>query len=152
MDYFYIFICVVFLVAFVIVFIVEYNDLFCYETDNCGIGNGAAYSEGKVSSKDSYDIILQKIRISSRYDQSSVYWRKSLLFSIIVLFSVLIITQKRLPNAYEMLAGFIIIYMLIFLFLNYYQMVVSKPATKQIVKATKLLNKLKKINKDKQNK
>jgi len=52
---------------------------------------------------------------------------------------LLLCVLRRLPDAYELLASFVIIYLFIFLFLVYYQEVVSKPATKQVNEATNLI-------------
>ena len=142
---FTIFIYLAILTAFLFSYYIEYKDLFCqfgnpFAKGDCKSGNGAVYIKGKVKPDDSCEEILQKIRISSRYDEESVYWRRSIVFTSIAVFAVLIITQKRLPTGYEALAGFFVIYMLTFLFLNYYQRALSKPATKQVERATKILH------------
>ncbi|MBY9021752.1 MAG: hypothetical protein KGD67_11910, partial [Candidatus Lokiarchaeota archaeon] len=62
-----------------------------------------------------------------------------IIFSVLLSFTLLLCVLRRLPNGYELLASFVIIYLFIFLFLVYYQEVVSKPATKQVNEATSLL-------------
>lgn len=119
----------------------EYYDLFCPEPgQTCKVGNGAAYASGKPSCHDDVDTLLTKIRISSRYDEASVYWRRSIVFSVLLLFTLLLFVLRRLPNGTEILISFVIIYLFIYLFLVYYQEVVSKPATKQVNEATDLLS------------
>lgn len=136
-DWFTIIVYLATFIAFIFAFMLEYKDLYCpHDYQTCKVGNGAAYEKGKVNKQDDYDTILQKIRISSRYDQAFVYWRRCIIFSVLLLYTLLIVVLKRFPNGYEVLASFVIIYMFTFLFLVYYQEVVSKPATKQIVYAT----------------
>lgn len=128
------------LVALLCALFLEYKDLFCpHKNQICRVGNGAVHERGKVNRNDDFNVILRKIRISGRYDESSVYWRRTIIFTVLLLFVLLILTQRRLPTAYEIIVSFIVIYMMVFLFLNYYQRVVSLPATKQIDKATKIL-------------
>lgn len=141
MDLFTIFIYVSVIIAFLAAFYLEYKDLFCPHDNRAEYGKGAAYAAGKVDKHDNSHTILQKIRISSRYDEGSVYWRRTIIFTVIVLFSVLILSLQKLPNAYEIIVSFIVIYLLTFLFLNYYQNTVSKYATRQITEATKILAK-----------
>lgn len=121
----------------------EYKDLFCPHGGKARYGNGAAYEKGKIKDTDGYHTILQKIRISSRYDEASVYWRRSIIFTILLLFTVLIISLQRLPSAYEALVSFIVIYLFTYLMLNYYQNTVSIYATEQVDKGTKILGKMK---------
>lgn len=139
-DWFTVFTVVASLTALYFAFILEYKDLFCpYDDQKCKLGNGASYIKGKVNKHDNYHEILQKIRISSRYDEASVYWRRSIIFSVLILYVLLIVVLRRFPNGYEILVSFIIIYLFIFTFLVYYQEVISKPATKQVTQATKLI-------------
>lgn len=117
----------------------EYKDLFC-ENGKCKVGNGASYVHGKPKKDDSFNTLLSKIRISSKYDEASVYWRRVIIFTVITLYILLLLVLQRLPNGYEILVSFATLYLLTFLSLVYYQEVVSKPATKQVNKATKLLH------------
>ena len=132
-----------YLIAFIALYaaiILEQKDLFCpYENQKCEVGNGAAYAEGKPCENDNFHTLLAKIRISSRYDEASVYWRRCIIFSVLLSFTLLLCVLRRLPDAYELLASFVIIYLFIFLFLVYYQEVVSKPATTQVNEATNLI-------------
>ena len=128
-------------IVFLLALHLEYKDLFCPEGGIAKIGKANAYNRGKVKIGDDCDKILRKIRISSRYDEASVYWRRSIIFTVLLLFTVLILTLQRLPTAYEVLVSFIIIYLFIYLFQTYYQQVVSIPATQQVTDATKILKK-----------
>lgn len=141
LPWFTIFIYAVVIITFLVAFQAEYIDLFCSHGGKADYGKGASYYLGKISKYDDYHEILQKIRISSRYDEASVYWRRAVIFTVLTLFSVLILALQRLPTAYEVLVSFIVIYLFTFLMLNYYQNVISKYATKQINTATKLLEK-----------
>ena len=139
-DFFTIIVYISAFIALYAAFILEYKDLFHpKENQVADWGNGAAYSEGNPSKHDDYHTLLAKIRISSRYDEASVYWRRCIIFSVLLSFTLLLVVLKRLPSGYEVLASFVIIYLFIFLFLVYYQEVVSKPATKQVNLATEML-------------
>ena len=119
----------------------EYYDLFCpHEGQVCKVGNGAAYAEGKPSKNDNIDTLLEKIRISSRYDEASVYWRRTIIFSVLLTFTLLLLILRKLPSGTDVLISFVTIYLFTFLFLVYYQEVVSKPATEQVNEATALLS------------
>ncbi len=119
----------------------EYKDLYCpCEKQECRLGNGAAFAEGKAKKEDDFHTLLGKIRISGRYDEASVYWRRCIIFSVLLSFSLLLIVFQRFPTGYELLASFILIYLFTFLFLVFYQETVSKPATAQINEATNLLS------------
>ena len=137
LNWFDIFIYLSALTALYFAFILEYKDLFCPNDNICLVGKGASYEKGKINKDDDYYTILEKIRISSRYDEASVYWRRVIIFTVLLEFVLLILVLQRLPNGYEVLVSFITIYLFTFLFLVYYQEVVSKPATKQIIEATK---------------
>jgi hypothetical protein len=133
------------LIALYAAFMLEYKDLYCpCENQSCKLGNGASFAEGKAKKGDDFHTLLAKIRISSRYDEASVYWRRCIIFAVLLAFSLLIIVFRRFPTAYELLASFILIYLFSFLFLVYYQETVSKPATAQINELTSELFKMNK--------
>jgi hypothetical protein len=145
-DYFYninwfnILIYIIALIALYAAYILEYKDLFCpYEKQEPKIGNGSAYCQGKPKNSDGLTDTLRKIRISSRYDEASVYWRRCIIYSVVLTFTICILVLQRLPNAYESITTFILLYLSLFLFLNYYQQIVSRPATEQV---NELVNKL----------
>ena len=128
------------LVALYASVMLEYKDLYCpCEGQKCKTGNGAAFAEGKAKSGDDLHTLLAKIRISSRYDEASVYWRRCIIFSVLLSFSLLLIVFRRIPTSYELLASFILIYLFTFLFLVFYQETVSKLATAQINELTELV-------------
>lgn len=120
----------------------EHEDLFNRGISNKHINkynNGASYYLGKVSEKDDLETILQKIRISCRHDVSSVYWRRSIAFSIIISFLILIVVLQRFPTGLEWIVAVLILYLAVYFFLVYYQHVVSKPASNQVNEATNIL-------------
>ena len=139
-DWFTTFIYLSAFIALYAAYLLEYKDLFCpYDGQSCQIGNGAAYEKGKPHKEDDIYTLLQKIRISSRYDEASVYWRRCIIFAVLLSFTLLFCVLRRLPNGYELLASFTVIYLFTYLFLVYYQEIISKAATKQINEATNLL-------------
>jgi hypothetical protein len=140
-NWFDVFIYFTAFIALYFALLLEYYDIYCpNEGQICKLGNGAAYAEGKPNKDDDVDTLLAKIRISSRYDEASVYWRRTIIFSILLMFTLLLLVLRRLPNGTELLISFITIYLFTFLFLVYYQEVVSKQATQQVNEATELLS------------
>ena len=139
-NWFDVFIYIVAFIALYFAINLEYSDLFCpHEGQICKLGNGAAYAAGKPFKHDSKETLLAKIRISSRYDEASVYWRRVIIFAVLLTFTLLLLVLRRLPKGTEVLISFITIYLFTFLFLVYYQEVVSKPATEQVNNATSFL-------------
>lgn len=132
---------IIFFIALYFALYLEYYDLFCpHNCQPCKVGNGAAYEGGKPNEDDNVETLLAKIRISSRYDEASVYWRRTIVFSILLTFTLLLLLYRRLPDATELIISFITIYLFTFLFQVYYQEVVSKPATQQVNEATDLIH------------
>lgn len=128
------------IVALYFAFILEYKDLYCpKEGQIAAEGNGAAYSEGKPFFEDDKTTLLKKIRISSRYDEASVYWRRTIIFSLLLSFVLLVLVLKRFPDGYEVITSFTVIYLFTFLFLVFYQETVSKKATNQVSECINLL-------------
>ena len=128
------------------VFWTEYGELFNEGKSGSDINNykynrGASYYEGKYRKNQSYDRILRNIRISARYDVETVYWRRSLIFSIIVSFLILLLVLRRLPMGTEFLSAIIVLYLSLYFFLIYYQRHVSFPAVKQVCENLEWLQK-----------
>jgi len=144
MNYFDIFIYLAMIITLIAALYLENKDLFWWDGyDNYSSGNGAAYSLGKPCKHDNVNSLLKKIKISSRYDESSVYWRRVIIFTILLTFFVLFLVLQRLPTGLEVLISFVVIYFFTFIFLVLFQEVVSKPATKQVDKAVRMIrNKL----------
>jgi hypothetical protein len=140
-DWFDVLVYVIIFTALYFALYLEYYDLFCpHDGQTCRVGQGAAYEAGKPHENDDVDTLLMKIRISSRYDEASVYWRRTIVFSILLTFTLLTLLFQRLPKALELIISFITIYLFTFLFQVYYQEVVSKPATQQVNEATDMLS------------
>lgn len=119
---------------------VEKKEIYCCNGEaKCKYGHGASYYHGKVNHNDSYDEILRKIRITSRYDEASVYWRRSIIFTILLIFTLLPLVLHEFPNGYQVLVSFIVIYIFIYSFLCFYRDNVSKYATKQLSENLKKL-------------
>lgn len=115
----------------------EKNDIYYKKLNKNYLG--AVYCEGKVDPDDDLDQILEKIRISARHDVSSVYWRRSITFSILVSFVLLIAVLQRFPTGLEWIIAVLILYLTIYFFLIYYQEAISKPAVEQVTEATHIL-------------
>lgn len=105
-------------------------------------GEGASYYKGKYRDGDNFKKILQKIRISSRYDVETVYWRRSLLFSIVISFLILAIVLRRFPRGVEFLPAILILYLTLYFFFLYYQKNVSEIASEQVSENIKKLEKM----------
>ena len=140
-DWFDVLAYIIILTALYFALYLEYYDLFCpHDGQVCRVGQGAAYEAGNPNDDDDVDTLLTKIRISSRYDEASVYWRRTIVFSVLLTFTLLVLLFQRLPKAVELIICFVTIYLFTFLFQVYYQEVVSKPATQQVNKATEMLS------------
>lgn len=137
----YILIFLILIIAVLKAFECEYNDLFCCEPYECAYGNGSSYRKGKIKHDDTPKEILRKIRISSKYDESSVYWRRSLILAFIFLIFLSFFLLRRMPTAYETIVIIVISYLIIYLFQVYYRENLSACASKQISKATEKMEK-----------
>ena len=126
------------LVAFVSAYILEHKDLY---KENRNLG--AVYEKGIPTETDTLSELLSKIRITSRYDVSSVYWRRCIIVSTIITFILIIISYRRLPSALELIYYFVLIYLVLYMFLNYYRDNLSIPSSEHIrTSTTYIQNKL----------
>lgn len=121
----------------------EMTDLRCPSTSTksryCGPGKGVAYFKGKPSPEDDVRTLLEKISLSSSYEENTVKWRRCLIFSLIITLIFFLLVLSRLPNGNELLIGALLVYVLLYFMMTYYQSQVAKPAVKQIDTALKLL-------------
>lgn len=114
----------------------EKRDVFCSnptEGDGkCGVGMGTSYSAGRPESDDSFQTLLKKIRLTSRYELNSIIWRRAFIIAAISAFLVLYIYKKRMPSGLQLGASFLVIYIVCYLVINAFQKLISEPANKQM--------------------
>ncbi len=129
------------IIALIAAYILEKKDLF-YSQENMENNTNyiaAVYEKGIPTHDDTLSDLLTKIRISSRYDVSSVYWRRCIIVSVLLSFILIITTYRRLPTALELLCFFTVIYLCLYVFLNFYRDNLSLPATENVKHATSYL-------------
>ena len=109
----------------------ESKDIFGWENHK-SIHNSTSFIKGKYDPNDDIDDLLKKIVITGIYEENSVKWRRSIIFSILLTYILLILLLQRAPTGYEITISFFVIYIFIYLFLNLYQYLISEPAGKQL--------------------
>lgn len=140
LDVMTIFMYIAMIVALYFAITCERQDLRCYgQKTRCKEGKVASIYGSKPKESDSPEKLLEKIRIASRHETSSVYWRRSLIFAIVIGFILLLLVNRRLPNGLELLITILILYLPLYLLFVYYQSHVSQHGVNRIRKATELL-------------
>lgn len=112
----------------------ESRDAVCpeFKSKKCGPGMGCAYAAGKPEKGDSLKVLLQKIRITARYEVNSIIWRRAFVVAVISAFLVLYVTRKKLPSGFQFATAFLIIYIVLYLTLTTFQKVITRPALDQL--------------------
>lgn len=114
----------------------EYTDLRCPTTKthskHCGPGKGAAYYRGRPFTRDTPDILLDKISLSGGYENNAVKWRRCLIFSLLVTLIIFLLVFTRLPSGKELLICVLVLYCCMYFMLSFYQNQISRYATRQI--------------------
>jgi len=121
----------------------EYRDVNCPNifSTNCGYGMGAAYVEAKPctdnknnnkNKDDSLNVLLDKIKITAKYDINSVYWRRILIAASIVSFLILYMFSGRCPTGIEWVTAFLVTYISFYVMIVTFQYWVAKPALEQL--------------------
>lgn len=99
---------------------------------HCSYGHGVAYAAGKPHSGDSLSTLLDKIRLTSRYETNSIIWRRAFIIAVISAFLVLYIYKKRLPSGIQLTVAFLVIYIVTYLALTCFQKLITEPALGQM--------------------
>ena len=123
------------IVAFLVIAVwAESRDVSCpdFKSKTCGPGMGCAYAAGKPAKGDSLKVLLQKIRITARYEVNSITWRRAFIVAVISAFLVLYVSRKKVPSGLQLGAAFLIIYIVLYLTLMTFQKAVTKPALEQL--------------------
>jgi hypothetical protein len=129
-----IFIYVVIIMFLLIAIWAESRDVVCpeFKSKKCGPGRGGAYAAGRPEKGDSLKILLQKIRLTARYEVNSIIWRRAFVVAVISSFLVLYVTRKKLPSGFQLATAFLISYIVLYLTLTTFQKVVTRPALDQL--------------------
>ena len=111
----------------------ERQDLYCPSPncDACYKGNGAAYAQGIPTDQDTKEELLEKLKISCRYDINSVTWRRCLIFAILTGFIVALFL-KGVPSGAHLLLAVFTIYLISYLMCEFYKYELSKPALRHV--------------------
>lgn len=127
---------------------VEYKDINCtsFRSSKCGVGCGSAYAAGKPSDEDSVRTLLSKIRTTCRYEVNSIIWRRAFIAAVIGAFLVTYVGKGKMPTGLDFASAFLILYIIFYMILIFFQKSVTAPALSQI---DKILDKIKeKIDSD----
>lgn len=112
----------------------ESNDINCRDSKGkiCGKDMGRAYVHGKLDESDDINTLLKKLKMTSRYEINSILWRRCFIVAIISSIILIFVLKNRMPTGIELTAGFLIIYIVMYMTLTYFQQKISKPALKQL--------------------
>jgi len=149
-DIITIIIYIIIVIVIVILIKVEKIDLTCPNPSNkddqiCELGRGSPYFAGKIDKDDDNDTILDKIKLSARYEINTIIWRRMLILSFILSFIILIVIEKsskgllRLPNIIDFISVTLIIYLGIYIMTELYQQWITNFAIEQIDEAVDAL-------------
>lgn len=133
-DWLTVFIYIVLIIVVIYAIHAEIKDVTCQDTKGeiCGPLTGRAYSHGKPQPGDSFDILLDKVKITSRYEMNSIHWRRAFIASVIASFIILYILNNKLPNGINLITVFLVIYIVFYLTLTLFQRWVTEPALEQM--------------------
>jgi len=112
----------------------EKIDLQCKDSDGteCGPLTGRAYAYGAPLDGDSKEELLNKVRITARYDVNSIHWRRCFVVATISSLLIGFIQQNRIPDYRTFLINFLIVYILTYLAYVLFQQMVTYKALAQM--------------------
>jgi hypothetical protein len=121
----------------------EYKDDRCteFKTGKCGPGMGSAYAAGIPDKNDSVDALLDKVRITARYEVNSIMWRRCFIGAVVASFLILYIAHKKVPNGLQLGITFLITYITMYIIITTFQAIVTRPALAQLDDILALLRK-----------
>lgn len=105
----------------------ERLDLYCpaeikkYCKDKCGDNKGKYYEKGQPKNSDNINELLNKIKISTNCEASTVKWRRSLLLAMIISLLISLIILQRFPSGKEMFLMVFITFIIIYFSFSYYE-------------------------------
>jgi len=124
------------IVIFFLVFAVycESKDIRCSEFNNgdCGPGRGVAYAEGTPKKGDSHETLIEKAKLTARYEMNSIMWRRCFIAAAVSAFLVLYSGTKRIPTGIQFGAAFLMIYIIFYLTITSFQKWIAQKAIKQM--------------------
>lgn len=101
----------------------------------------AATSYAEPNRGDSFSEIIQKIKMTSKYESNSIFWRRAIIAAIVSSFLILYITNKKIPDGITMATAFLITYIIIYIMITVFQKLISSRAVNQIEELTRILEK-----------
>ena len=124
MNYCLILVLVLFILALLFALKSERLDLFCpnnkYVKGVCGDGKSKLYIQGIGSEKDSVEELLNKTSSITHASSKIVKWRRSFIFTCIIMLLVLLLIVKRQPTCPEVILLFFIVFVPIYFSYSFY--------------------------------
>lgn len=136
LGYFLIFIFLIFAL------LAEYSDLYCPHPkckNLCRKGHGMPYYHGIGKEDDDFDVLLNKIKLTVRYENNSVKWRRAIIIAFIITLILIPLLYCRLADLYEIIIIFIVVYLALYLCFIFYNDTLSSEAVEVVDKNCKLL-------------
>lgn len=105
----------------------EFEDMRCPDgpdTTNkslCKEGNGKLWAKYKHLNDDSVKSSLDKISELNKNYGKFIAWRRYLFSAVIASILIFFITQRTLPNGFELLGSSIVIFIVFYMLMNYYR-------------------------------
>lgn len=111
----------------------EWADISCASPGGeCGPGKGRAYYFAHPRDDDTREELLSKLVKTSKYDLTSVHWRRAMIVSIFGAFISRYITEQKFPSAKNVALTSIVIFLISYALQMQYQSSVVIPATRQV--------------------
>lgn len=105
----------------------ERLDLYCpaeikkYCKNLCGDNKGKYYEKGQPKNTDNVNELLNKIKISTKCETTTVKWRRTLLLAVVITFLISLLILQRLPSGKEMFLMVFLTFMVIYFSFIYYE-------------------------------
>lgn len=105
----------------------ERLDLYCppevkqFCKNKCGDNKGKYYIKGKPENTDTINELLNKIKISSNCEGSTVKWRRCLLLSIIISILIALVIMQKFPSGRDFFLMVFLAFIMLYFSFSYYE-------------------------------
>ena len=108
-------------------------------TDDCNNKNGKAIRGSEPYIYDSNSNICSKLKLAGAYNDRFVFWRLSLLVSLVSSVLLWFVLYRRFPTEWELVVSMIVISSVVYFTQNFYKFHLSDYAKKNIYEAVDIL-------------